>query len=129
MNLIKKKYCFSWRIYQNLQVVKIIDKSFYEYGETVIPIGIRKFFEIEKYNRGDSINIDIVFKDRIYDSKIIFENNFNRSRLKLDRELKLQIQELIQTSVCNGDYYNNKISAIFIKDNSQKYNMALSVEI
>lgn len=129
MSLMDKEHFFSWIIDENVQATKRVDKSFYAYGETVIPIGIRRFFEIEKYSKGDVIDIKIIFKDRGYEGKIYFENNFNRSKIKLESELKLGVQECICNSVCKGDYNNNKVIAKFIKYTNKIYYMTLSVEI
>lgn len=129
MEFICKKNIFSWTLEKNVQAKKVVDKSLYTYGETVIPIEIREFFEIQDYNKGDIVDIKLVFKEKEFSSIIFYENNFNRSRLKFSTELKRNVKASIDESVCGGDYINNKIIIFFIKENSKKYYMELNVKI
>ncbi|MBN1038827.1 hypothetical protein DVW12_08920 [Clostridium botulinum] len=127
MSLMKNKNVFSWSIQNNLSAIKKVDKSFYTYGETVIPIEIRNFFKLENYKNGDKIDISIIFNNKEYKGDIIFENNFNRSKLKFRSDLMKIVQATIDKSTCSGNYDN--INAIFIKDISNRYYMSLSIEL
>ncbi|NFH70739.1 hypothetical protein FDC35_16000 [Clostridium botulinum] len=127
MSLIENKNVFSWSIQNNPSAIKKVDKSFYTYGETVIPIESRNFFELENYQNGDKIDISIILNNKEYKGDIIFENNFNRSKLKFRSDLMKIVQDTIDKSTCSGNYDN--INAIFIKDISNRYYMSLSIEL
>lgn len=49
--------------------------------------------------------------------------------IKLEINSTENVQAAINESCCKGDYYNNRILVTFIKDNSKRYYMSLSIEI
>ena len=89
----EKLEAFSWTITEESYCIKRMDKSLYKYGETVIPIKIRNYFNIENNGAGDKVIIKILYKGKMYEEIILFENNFNRSKLKIEKELHLKILE------------------------------------
>lgn len=118
---------FSWSVVKIKYAIKIIDKSFIEYGETVIPIDIRKYFEIENYAFGDKVDITFLYENKEYNSQIIFENNFNRSKLKLCSQLNKIIANKISHLNCTIE--ENCLKVIFFKENKHKYLMKVIMEI
>ena len=124
-----RKCIYSWVVIENEYAIKQIDKSFYDYGETIIPIKIRKFFDIQSNSCGDEVDISISFKNSEYDSKIRFENNFNRSKLTLGRNLQRIIIDTIKEAGYENNYNNNQISAKFTKVKKNKYELSLSIDI
>lgn len=129
MSFIENEKIFSWEICKNSFVTKLVDKSFYTYGETVIPIEVRSYFDIVNYTKGDEIDICVLFKAKKYKSQIRFENNFNRSKLLLSKELRNSIKESINMSCCNGGYEKHDVKATFTKININKYRLNLSIDI
>lgn len=129
MCYLEYKRSFSWRLEAGDRVIKEVDKSFYKYGETVIPVDIRSFFKIETYYSGDEVDISIIFKGKKYDAKIRFENNFNRSKLKMSSNLLKSIKSCIDNLFIQGNVYKNNIVVIFVKKNTNTYYMTLNVEI
>ena len=129
MNYIENEKIFSWEICKNDFVTKLVDKSFYTYGETIIPIEIRSYFGIADYTKGDEVNICVLFSGKEYESHIKFENNFNRSKLILCKELRDSIKQAIDMSCCSGKYDKYHIKAAFTKENTNRYRLNLSVDI
>lgn len=118
---------FSWEILNKKFAIKKIDKSFLRYGETVIPINIRTFFEIEQYTYGDIIDLELIYRNKNFKSRIIFENNFNRSKLKLSKEIhELIINNLKVNSITNDE---NSLKAVFFKQRKHKYFINIIMEI
>ena len=106
---------FSWKIVNGSYCIKKMDKSFYKYGETVIPVEMREYFRIENNTYGDKLQIKIFYKGIIYDENITFENNFNRSKLRLSKELHEQILKDLEEKV-SVDMDCNNILLIFGED-------------
>lgn len=98
MGSMKNEKIFSWEICSGKYVSKEVDKSFYKYGETIIPIELRECFDIQQYQNGDEIEMKVIFKGKEYITSIRVENNFNRSKLILGRELRNEVVRYIDVS-------------------------------
>ena len=123
------KEAFSWKLISVEYAEKKVDKSFYAYGETVIPIELRKYFEIDRLSYSDKLDIVLIFKGKEYNCTINFENNFNRSKLKLNKDLKIKVSKIIDLVCPNRDFEKSGIKIIFIKKNSNNFFMILRIEI
>lgn len=106
---------FSWKITNGAYCIKKMDKSFYKYGETVIPVEMREYFRIDNNTYGDKLQIKIFYKGKIYDENITFESNFNRSKLRLNKELHEKIIKDLEEKV-NVDIDSHNILLVFGED-------------
>ncbi len=120
---------FSWSITNCKYAIKIIDKSVIKYGETVIPIEIRNFFEIESYTFGDEIDIIFLYKEEEFNSVIKFENNNNRSKLKLGKEIHKRILLSMKELFIEDDYIISNINMVFRKLSKNKYELKIVKEL
>lgn len=123
----EKLESFSWTITNSKFAIKAIDKSFLYYGETVIPQKIREFFNIDQYSNGDKINLQLIYHGKEYVANISFEKNFNRSKLRISKELISRINRNINEE----DVIKNNVQAIFINDiyDVHKYYLKIVYEI
>ncbi len=119
---------FSWSITNCKYAIKIIDKSVIKYGETVIPIEIRNFFEIDGYTFGDEIDIIFLYKEEEFNSVIKFENN-NRSKLKLGKEINERILLSTKELFIEDDYSISNINMVFRKLSKNKYELKIVKEL
>ncbi|WP_404987910.1 hypothetical protein [Clostridium culturomicium] len=120
---------FSWNITELKFASKTIDKSVIRYRETVIPVEIRDFFEIENYTFGDRVDIILFYKGKEYESAIFFENHNNRSKLKINSKLHEVILESLYKYFSEDEIIIEDIRLIFIREERNKYTIKIAKEI
>lgn len=120
---------FSWNVSELKFASKTIDRSVIKYRETVIPIEIRHFFEIENYTFGDRIEIILNYKDKEYESVLLFENHNNRSKLKINSKLHEIIFENLNKYFSENEIMKEDIRLIFIKEERNKYTIKIVKEV
>ncbi|OPJ55204.1 hypothetical protein [Clostridium chromiireducens] len=125
MNSFENIEAYSWNHKRIEYASKIIDDSLIKYCETVIPIEIRIFFGIESCKPGDKVNIIILHNCQEYTGRIYFENNFNRSKLKLDK----RFIDIIVEKIKKLNEVDGKIKLRFIKEKVNKYSTKIIVEV
>ena len=57
----------------------------------------------------------VIFKGKEYITSIRVENNFNRSKLILGRELRNEVVRYIDVSWCNGNYEKILLKLFLLK--------------
>lgn len=119
---------FSWEIVKGEYCLKKMDKSFFRYGETVIPIGIRSYFDITNNTNGDKLNINIQYKHRVYDAVISFENNFNRSKLRVSRSLHNQIIDSLK-AIPHVEQNFSKVLLVFITQGLGEFILKVNYQV
>lgn len=120
---------FSWDVNELKFASKTIDKSVIKHRETVIPIEIRHFFEIENYTFGDRIDLILSYKGKEYENVILFENHHNRSKLKINAELHGMIFENVNKFFNEDEMLLEDIRLIFIREERNKYTIKIVKEL
>lgn len=109
----------SWQLHNNV-AIKTADQSTFEYGETVIPKGVRSFFKSTNLKKGEEKEIVLNYQQNLLSAKIkIQENGSPRHRLKWEKQFTQLLNEYAHR--VSGD-----IKIYFIKDIEETYKISLS---
>ena len=121
-NIEKYIKSFSWRIISNKYAIKIIDRSFVLYGETGIPVQIKDFFSINNLQPCESIQINLLYMNKNYDSVITIDK-LGRAKMRFNNSLKKLIKNTLKSN------HIESYIAVFLKHKNDYYEIKLYKEV
>lgn len=107
---------YSWEIISDKIAIKNCDKSFFEHRVSGIPKEIRWFFNVENIQKGERIEITLIYEGKKYKANIEM-NNFGslRTRIIWINDLKKEFDEILIKYRGQSDKNSEYPSIQFIK--------------
>lgn len=103
MSISKYGQFDSWEIKSESVALKTADKSFFKYHSTGIPKETKWFWNIERLQRHERQDLELIYQDHSYRAYISLDSALNRARLFWYSDLSQILHDMYWSSFCNGE--------------------------